>query len=59
MSWTDDTPNPGSDAAKQAGCLCPVLDNCHGRRAPWPGGCWWVRPDCPMHGGDQAKEPAR
>ena len=26
-----DKPNPGSDAAINAGCTCPVLDNGHGR----------------------------
>ena len=25
------TPNPGSDAAIEAGCTCPVLDNGHGK----------------------------
>lgn len=43
-------PNPGSQAAKDGGCLCPVLDNNHGRGAPWPPNGWWTRPDCPMHG---------
>lgn len=50
MPWDDDTPNPGSDLAQARGCLCPVLDNCHGRHAPWPGGGWYLRPDCPLHG---------
>ena len=46
-------PNPGSDEARALGCLCPVLDNNHGRFAPWPTedgeGEWWVRGDCPVH----------
>jgi len=44
-----DTPNPGSDEALALGCLCPVMDNNHGKYTPWPGD-WWVRPDCPVHG---------
>ena len=24
-------PNPGSDAAIKLGCICPVMDNAHGR----------------------------
>lgn len=27
----DKVPNPGSDEALNLGCLCPVLDNGHGR----------------------------
>ena len=46
-------PNPGSDAALEAGCECPILDNHHGK------GCgrdkdgnplFWVSADCPIHG---------
>lgn len=28
---TNAVPNPGSDEALRLGCLCPVLDNAHGR----------------------------
>lgn len=46
-------PNPGSDEAIAIGCLCPVLDNGHGRHAPFMGADgkpeWWVRGDCPVH----------
>lgn len=28
---TDDVPPPGSRAAIDKGCTCPVLDNAHGR----------------------------
>jgi hypothetical protein len=47
---------PGSDKALKAGCLCPVIDNAHGKGA-W--GTWdkpesekvfWVNGDCPLHG---------
>lgn len=44
-----DVPNPGSEEAKAQGCKCPVLDNNHGRFAPWPPGGWWVNEKCPIH----------
>ena len=49
----DGKPNPGSDAAIDAGCRCPVLDNAHGRGFPWPGvdgNSFWINADCPIHG---------
>lgn len=39
-------PNPGSDAAIDKGCTCPVLDNNHGRGE----GPWWITEGCPIHG---------
>ena len=39
-------PNPGSDAALELGCSCPVLDNAHGRRDD---GLFWIAADCPVH----------
>lgn len=45
---SDDKPNPGSDAALLLGCLCPVLDNNHGKHMPWPG-AWWITEGCPVH----------
>jgi hypothetical protein len=50
-------PNPGSDAAITAGCICAVLDNCHGRFAPIPAGtalggetgAWYITVGCPIH----------
>lgn len=49
-----DRHNPGSDEALDAGCTCPVLDNNHGKRSPWPGkdgagDGWWMLADCPYH----------
>lgn len=50
-------PNPGSDEARDGGCLCPVMDN--GRGRGYLGGVinpetgepmFVVRADCPMHG---------
>lgn len=45
-----DTPKPGSDAAREEGCSCPVLDNGHGRGD----GPFWIDMDCPLHGGTDA-----
>lgn len=41
--------NPGSDEAVAAGCICPVMDNNHGKHPPRPPSGWWMRPDCPLH----------
>lgn len=48
------TPNPGSDEARTAGCICAVLDNNHGRWAPWPDNGWWITHGCPVHAPDIA-----
>jgi hypothetical protein len=45
----DGTPNPGSDAAIKLGCICAVLDNCHGKFAPYPPNGWWITGGCPVH----------
>ncbi len=44
-----ETPNPGSDEALDQGCTCAVLDNHHGRSAPWPPDGWWITEGCPVH----------
>lgn len=41
--------NPGSRGALEAGCICAVLDNNHGQRAPWPPDGWWITEGCPVH----------
>lgn len=38
---------PGSDAAIDAGCTCPVKDNARG--AGLPGGLFWFGGCCPLH----------
>lgn len=43
-------PNPGSNEALDAGCICPVMDNNHGKYAPYPPDGWWIDPECPVHG---------
>lgn len=42
-------PNPGSDEAIEQGCLCPVLDNGHGRESMFGPNVWIFRADCPVH----------
>ena len=50
---TDTTPNPGSQEARDQGCLCPRMDNCGGRFAPIPPDGWYIREDCPLHSPSQ------
>lgn len=42
-------PNPGSNLAREEGCRCPVLDNDHGERAPWPPDGWCISGNCELH----------
>lgn len=45
-------PNPGSREAVEAGCTCPVLDNCDG--AGYLGGPDFVMSSgCPIHGWEE------
>lgn len=41
--------NPGSDAAIAAGCICPVLDNCHGRGAYNYPKSFYITAGCDVH----------
>lgn len=44
-------PTPGSDAAIERGCTCPVLDNCHGYGVGGHGSnLFWCNAACPFHG---------
>lgn len=52
MSGWMGKPTPGSDAARDLGCRCPVLDNAHGKFAPYPPDGWWIVESCPVHGAD-------
>lgn len=49
---TDPVPPPGSDAAIEAGCLCPVTDNHSGAGYVVHEGVvtYWQNPACPLHG---------
>ena len=50
----DDKPNPGSDEAVDAGCLCPVMDNRRGKGAYLgKNDMFWINAECPLH----AKKP--
>lgn len=42
-----DTPTPGSDAAREQGCKCPVIDNHYGRGRG--DGQFWISENCPLH----------
>ena len=45
-------PNPGSEAAVDAGCTCPVMDNAHGEGAWGSSGedaVFWVVEGCTLH----------
>lgn len=47
---------PGSKEAIKCGCICPVMDNHHGRGFPYGGSlCFWHSVDCPIHGEDNGK----
>ena len=56
-SGDEPLPNPGSDAAINQGCRCPVLDNAHGRGA-WgsegPEAFFWTSKLCPLHNAEGA-----
>lgn len=58
------TPNPGSPEAMRAGCVCPRIDNHHGRGylggVMDKDGCtvFVRRGDCPLHGLDLEDEDA-
>jgi len=42
-----ETPTPGSDEAIALGCICPVMDNGHGRGRG--DGTFWIIEGCPVH----------
>jgi len=44
---------PGSRIATEAGCTCPVIDNCYGKgfRQDASGQpMYWMSTNCPIHG---------
>lgn len=47
--------NPGSDEARESGCVCPILDNGHGKRRD---GMFWINESCPLHGKAELMEDA-
>ena len=49
----DDTPNPGSDEAVDAGCLCPVKKSGKYLRGIFNNHeSNWINIDCPIHGAE-------
>ena len=49
------TPNPGSNEAIVAGCLCPILDNGHGHGYMGRRDVFVLCALCPIHGGSRRK----
>lgn len=52
-------PNPGSIEAVSKGCICPVLDNEHGKGIDLGDGnlpIFWTTGNCPLHGEDRENE---
>ena len=47
-------PTPGSDLAITRGCLCPVMDNFHGRGFGTPKR-FWIAGNCPLHGKEEVR----
>lgn len=48
--WSiQDIPNPGSDAAIKLFCLCPVLDNAHGKGSMYGTDTFVISHGCPLH----------
>lgn len=43
-------PAPGSEAAIDAGCTCPIFDNAHGRGYFGQAGIYVINASCPLHG---------
>lgn len=50
----EDDPTPGSDAAVERGCTCPIGDNARGWGAWGMKGAFWITEDCPLHGPKEA-----
>lgn len=54
---THTTPNPGSQAAIDKGCTCPVIDNHYGRGFTLNGETvFWINENCPIHGAKGAED---
>lgn len=51
MKYDHQSPPPGSDAADELGCTCPVMDNAHGRGRGGDGARfgWYIAGNCPVH----------
>lgn len=52
MTTGTHTPPPGSKEAVEAGCTCPILDNCRGAGIPVGSKdtrLYWHTAGCPVH----------
>ncbi len=48
---------PGSDAALNQGCMCPVMDNAHGKGRTIDGKVMlWMNDRCPLHGMERSND---
>jgi len=50
----ENLPNPGSVAAREMGCTCPIIDNHYGAGVPFVENgekkmFFWYSSDCPVH----------
>lgn len=47
-----DKPKPGTEDARQAGCICATMDNHYGKGRYGDGEKygWYIREGCPVHG---------
>ena len=52
------TPNPGSDAALEIGCICSVDSNNHGTAYQRKEKEFLINRDCPLHGSPINKDQA-
>lgn len=50
--------NPGSDAAIDAGCKCPVMDNSYGKGYYMQPGVFVFRQGCPIHWPEGQEKPS-
>lgn len=53
MSEPKKIPNPGSVAAGEMGCRCPVIDNAHGQGIA---GRFVISHDCPLHNAERGTQ---
>lgn len=52
IEHSNDPPNPGSQAAIDLGCRCPILDNHYGRGIVFGHETvFWYNDDCKVHVG--------
>ncbi len=49
-------PNPGSDEAIERSCVCPVLDNGHGRGWMGQEDVFVINERCPLHGSPEYRK---